>query len=126
VKLLADITTRNDVEKLVNTFYDKVKVNPLIGHVFGEVADVDWDVHLPIMYTFWASILLGEQSYHGNPMPKHIQLSRLTPMTDIQFTEWLRLFEETVDGLFCGEKADDAKIRAGNIARLMQHKIESF
>jgi len=46
-------------------------------------------------------------------------------MTALQFNEWLRLFRSTVDELFIGEKAEEAKVRAENIARLMLHKIES-
>jgi hemoglobin len=75
------------------------------------------------MYSFWSSQLLDEQSYSGNPMIPHLRLSQLTPMGEVQFTEWLRLFTETVDELFKGIKADEAKSRAGNIARLMLYKI---
>ena len=44
-------------------------------------------------------------------------------MGEIQFNEWLRLFNQTVDELFEGERAEEAKIRAGNVARLMNYKI---
>lgn len=81
--------------------------------------------HLPKMYSFWASILLGEHSFSGNPMQKHIALSKQTAMTDKEFSEWLHLFVETVDELFLGEKANEAKLRAGNIARLMLHNIQT-
>lgn len=120
-----DIQTKEDIERLVNTFYDKVRTNAAIGFIFNDVAKVDWPTHLPVMYSFWASLLLGEHSYSGNPMVKHIGLSKLTHMTDTEFSEWLRLFHETVDELFYGEKADEAKLRAVNIARLMLHKIQS-
>ncbi|MCB0555901.1 MAG: group III truncated hemoglobin [Phaeodactylibacter sp.] len=120
-----DITTRNDIETLVNTFYDKVKRNPVLGYIFTDVAKVDWVHHLPRMYSFWSSILLGEQSYQGNPMIKHIELSRLTALTDTEFSEWLQLFHETLDELFEGENVAEAKVRADNIARLMLFKIQS-
>ena len=77
------------------------------------------------MYSFWGSILLGEQSYAGNPMETHIVLGRKTALTSKEFTEWLFLFNSTVDELFVGPTADEAKLRAGNIARLMLHKIET-
>ncbi len=57
-------------------------------------------------------------------MQKHIALSKLTPITTTEFTEWLKLFNETVNELFVGEKAEEAKQRAGNIAKLLLHKIE--
>ena len=58
-------------------------------------------------------------------MEKHIVLSRKTAMTKIEFSEWLLLFTTTVDELFTGQTANEAKSRAGNIARLMLHKIET-
>lgn len=118
-----DINNRADIELLINTFYTKVKTNETIGHIFNEVAKVDWVSHMPVMYSFWASVLLDERSYTGNPMPVHIALSKMTPMTEAAFNEWMSLFKTTTDELFEGEKADEAKFRAENIARLMMHKI---
>lgn len=120
-----DIQNRPDIELLVNTFYEKVRENKVLGYIFNDVAKINWESHLPKMYSFWASILLGEHSFSGNPMQKHIALSKITEMTDKEFSEWLYLFIETVDELFVGEKANEAKLRAGNIARLMLHNIQA-
>jgi len=120
-----DLSNREDVELLVDTFYDKVKANATIGYIFNDIAKVDWENHLPLMYSFWASILLGEHIFSGNPMYKHIQLSKIAPMTDKEFSEWLKIFIQTTDELFEGEKAEEAKTRASNIARLMLHKINT-
>ncbi len=120
-----DIQNRSDIELLVNTFYEKVRENKMLGYIFNDVAKINWESHLPKMYSFWASILLGEHSFSGNPMQKHIALSKITEMTDKEFSEWLYLFIETVDELFVGEKANEAKLRAGNIARLMLHNIKA-
>ena len=67
--------------------------------------------------------MLNEQSFSGNPMRVHIDISKLTTMGEGEFSEWLMLFHETIDELFLGDKADEAKTRASNIARLMQTKI---
>ena len=120
-----DITNKSDIKLLVDTFYDKVKANSTIGNIFNDIAKVDWQYRLPKMYSFWASLLLDAHSFSGNPMLKHIELSKLTPMTEIQFSEWLLLFTQTTDELFEGKKADEAKTRAANIARLMLHKIQT-
>lgn len=69
-----NISTKKDVIKLVDCFYDQVKTDPTIGSIFNAVAQLDWEHHLPQMYNFWASILLGDQSYQGRPIPKHILL----------------------------------------------------
>lgn len=119
-----DISNRKDIELLINSFYQKAQTNEYLGPIFNNIAKVNWDDHLPTMYAFWASILLDERSYNGNPMPKHIALSKVTDMTSVQFTEWLTIFKATVDDLFEGTKADEAKFRAENIANLMLYKIE--
>ncbi len=119
-----DIETRQDVKLLVDSFYKKVEINPVIGYIFTDVAKVDWQHHLPKMYNFWSSIILGDQSYEGNPMLTHIKLGKQTPLGEKEFEEWLLLFNATVDELFEGAKADEAKLRAGNIARLMLFKVQ--
>ncbi len=120
-----DIAERKDIEVLINSFYAKVKTNKTIGYIFTDVAKVNWEEHLPKMYSFWASLLLEENSFSGNPMLKHIELGKQTAMTATEFTEWLLLFSQTVDELFEGDKAEEAKTRAANIARLMLHKIQT-
>jgi hemoglobin len=67
-----DIENRDDIILLVNTFYSNVKQDKTIGYIFDEVAHVNWDEHLPKMYSFWASLLLGRtflyrQSHVGTP-----------------------------------------------------------
>lgn len=111
-----DILQREDVKILVDRFYDKVKSDELLGPVFSHV---DWPHHLPIMYNFWSSMLLGDQSYSGNPLQKHLPL----PIDKNHFNRWLVLFKEAVDENFKGEKADEVKIRADSIAKIFQFKM---
>lgn len=119
-----DIESVADIELMVNSFYNEVKSNSILGHIFENVAKVDWQTHLPKMYSFWSSLLLGEHSYSGNPMVKHIALSKITPLTETEFSTWLLIFNRIVDLHFQGSKAEEAKSRAANIAQLMLHKIE--
>lgn len=111
-----DILVRDDVKKLVDTFYDKVKADELIGPLFGHV---DWPNHLPTMYNFWSSMLLGDQTYRGNPLQKHLPL----PLEQMHFERWLKLFTATVDENFAGEKADEVKMRAQSIAGIFQIRM---
>lgn len=111
-----DIVNRKDVELLVNKFYDKVKVDELLEPLF---RDVDWSHHLPIMYNFWSSMLLADQSYNGNPLQKHLPL----PLQPEHFQEWLKLFTQTLEENFTGDKAFEAKERAKSIALIFQHKM---
>ncbi len=119
-----EIENREDIELLVNVFYDKVKQNTTIGPIFSTIANVDWKKHLPKMYSFWASILLGEKSFDGNPMQIHVALAKKTPMTETEFNVWRAIFSETVHELFEGEKAQEAINRAENIARVMLFNIQ--
>lgn len=108
---------------MVDEFYTKAKKSELIGHFFSEVVQLDWEVHMPVMYNFWSDILLGTSSYKGNPMTKHFALNEQSTMTAEHFAEWLRLWKENVNLHFDGDKADEAISRAENIARLMQFKV---
>jgi len=118
------LENRQDVEKLVNAFYAKVLADETIGHIFTEVARLDFDLHMPVMYSFWETTLLGRLSYKGNPMAVHIRLDKKIKLTETHFNRWLELFNETVDELFEGEKANEAKSRATQIRHLMQYKVE--
>lgn len=113
---MKDIEARPDVEKMVFTFYEKVKADTLLEPQF---AHVDWAHHLPIMYNFWSSVLLGDMSYNGSPLTKHMNLA----ITTEHFDRWLELFYENIDAQFSGPVADEAKNRARTIASLFQHKM---
>ncbi|TNE50970.1 MAG: group III truncated hemoglobin [Bacteroidetes bacterium] len=118
-----DITFRSDIEQLVDRFYDKVKADPVIGYIFTEIVQVDWPKHLPVMYNFWEFLLLQGKNYQGNPIEKHFDLHRLHPLTADHFDRWLMLFQGTVDDLFAGPVADDAKFRAYAIAETWKPKF---
>ena len=118
-----EITTEQDIRLLVNSFYDKVNGDPSIGFIFNDIAKVDWEKHMPVMYSFWESVLFGAGRYKGNPMPVHMHLNQKIKLERKHFERWLQLFHATVDELFTGEKAELAKQRATSIATVMQIKI---
>lgn len=84
-----------------------------------EFSHVNWSHHLPVMYSFWCSMLLGEQSYRGNPLQRHMAL----PIGAEHFNRWLLLFGETIDENFSGVNAGEMKMRAQAIARVFQIKM---
>ena len=75
-----DIRNRKDIEILVNTFYDRVKTDDVIGYLFNDVAKVNWERHLPKMYDFWENILFYSGNYSGSPMVVHKELHQKSPM----------------------------------------------
>ena len=111
-----DITTREDIELLVRNFYAEVLTDELLAPKFSHI---NMEEHFPTMFDFWASMLLYDQSYQGNPFAKHIDLD-LKPE---HFKRWLQIFNKTVDDLFTGKIANDAKTRANSIAGIFQHKL---
>ena len=113
---MKDITSREDIILLVNSFYEKVNQDDLLKPIFSHV---DWPAHLPTMYNFWSSMVLGDQSYQGNPFQKHVHLA----IDSSHFNRWLELFTQTVNENFAGFKAEEVKSRAQNIAGVFQHKM---
>ena len=122
---MRDIKDRQDIEYLVDTFYKKVLKDELISNFFTEVVVLDWELHIPIMYDFWESMVFGKAKYKGNPMLKHIELDRKRKLRPEHFERWLQLWEVTIAELFNGEKADEALSKARQIAGLMRLKIDS-
>ena len=113
---MTDIADRKDIVRMVDRFYEKVREDTLLAPIFNHV---DWSSHMPVMYNFWSSILLGDQSYQGNPFQKHVRL----PIDAAHFTQWLKLFHETIDELFQGSTASEVKDRAASIAGIFQHRM---
>jgi hemoglobin len=118
-----DLTGRADIELLVNTFYERVRGDELLGFIFDDVAHVDWTAHLPKMYAFWETMIFRSASYVGNPLAAHARLVPLTAMGRPQFDRWLALFTATVDALFAGEKAEHIKSAASDMANVIHAKI---
>jgi hemoglobin len=118
-----DIENRNDIELLINSFYDKVKKDKTIGYIFNDVAKVNWEAHLPVMYNFWEGIIFNKSTYGGNPMVVHQHLHERTPLDNDHFNQWLHLFTTTVNELFEGKNAELTKQGAASIATVMQIKI---
>jgi hemoglobin len=113
---ISDIKKRDDIKLFVNSFYEKVKTDPLLGPAFSHV---DWINHLPKMYNFWSSLLLGDKSYNGTPLQHHLGL----PIGKEHFDQWLTLFNETINENFRGDKAKEVKDRALAIAGVFQFKM---
>lgn len=116
---MKDIQNIENIILLVDSFYDKVNNDPLLSPVFNDIAKVNWEEHLPVMYSFWSAVLFETNTYKGQPLASHINL----PIDPGHFKRWLELFRQTVDENFKGEKADEAKYRADTIAVIFQTKL---
>ena len=117
-----EILTIDDIKTLVDSFYARVREDELLKTIFDDVIQDRWPEHLEKMYRFWQTVLLGEHTYYGSPFAPHANL----PVSWLHFERWLKLFFETVDDHFSGEKAKEAKWRADKMAELFYQKITYY
>lgn len=112
-----DVQNSSDVALVVQTFYGDIDQDPVLGRFF---AGVDWDAHLPKMTLFWSSLVFHTGEYKGRPFDPHALLKDLERD---HFAHWVTRFRAAVDQHFEGEKADDMKHRAEQIASVFQVKL---
>lgn len=103
------------IDRLVETFYAKVRDDDLIGPVFAARVQ-DWGPHLAQMKLFWSSVALSTGVYQGRPMPKHLPL----PIDGTHFDRWLALFETTTREVCPPVAADHFMERARRIAESLE------
>lgn len=113
---MKQLETPADIHQLVTLFYDKVLKDELLAPFFSRL---DFTAHLPRMEHFWRFALLSEAGYTTNVTDKHMKM----PLDQIHFERWLLLFNQTVDELFEGEIANQAKQRAAVIGWTINAKI---
>ncbi len=111
------------IRLLVDSFYEKIQVDPLLAPIFIDVAQVDWAHHLPKMYAFWENIILGNNVYHGHPFRPHLLVNQKHTLRVEHFERWLQLFTQTLTERFEGQTADDVRLRATQIAVVWNQKL---
>ena len=119
-----DLQNRDDVAKLVHSFYDKIRINEEIGPFFNETIH-DWDAHLEKLTDFWESNLFAVRNYYGNPPQVHVEVDQkfhhaVNP--DI-FGLWLNLWFETLEELFEGDNVETLKFRARKMGTVFMMAI---
>lgn len=117
-----DIENMDDIKLMVDTFYQRIRENEVLGPIFQERIENRWQEHLDKMYRFWQTILLGERTYTGAPFPPHAKM----PIDESHFIIWVKHFTQTVDDFFEGENAEEAKKRATLMAAIFNSKLEYF
>jgi len=117
-----DIKNKEDIKILVSAFYVKIKADASMAYFFEDVAKVNWEDHLSKVCDFFENILFSTGDYEGNPMVTHRELNKKSAVSTDHFKRWNALFDESVDELFMGVKANEIKQRATNIAAAMMSK----
>ena len=118
--VMKDIENINDIQLLVDSFYSKIRNDEQLGSIFNGIIKDRWPEHLEKMYRFWQTILLDDQTYFGSPFVPHAKM----PVDKSHFEQWIKLFSETVDENFAGEKAEQAKRQGQRMADMFHYKIE--
>ncbi|BAO76947.1 group III truncated hemoglobin [Winogradskyella sp. PG-2] len=119
-----DIKNREDIFQLVSKFYEKVRNDNVLGPFFNKTIN-DWDAHLQHLTTFWESSLFLKTKYNGNPLEAHVKVDaeRNNNINELHFGLWLNLWFQTIDELFEGDYAENAKRRARKMGTFLYLKI---
>lgn len=123
-----DIKTREDVFLLVSTFYDKIRQNEELGPFFNELIK-DWGAHIDRLTSFWESSLFMtrklEHKYQGDPLKAHVKVDQENNncITERHFGLWMNLWFETINELFEGDYAENAKHRARKMGTFLYLKV---
>jgi hemoglobin len=110
------LPTEDEIGRLVDAFYAKVRADEALGPVFDR-AIADWEPHLETMRRFWSSVMLMSGRYKGNPVAVH---RRVEGIDLALFDRWLALFDETCRELFGADLAAAFNEKAARIAESLK------
>jgi hemoglobin len=109
--------SEDGIRRLVDAFYDKVRLDAELAPVFLRAIPGDWQPHLTRMYAFWSSVMLTTGRYKGNPVVKHLVIPGIQPHL---FERWLALFNETCGELFEDGVSEEFRAKAARIAESLK------
>ena len=118
-----DVESRQDLENFLRIFYKKAFADALIGHFFIEVVPLDLKTHIPVIASFWESIIFNTHGYRKNVMEVHQYIHNLSKIQKEHLDRWVQLFTLTLDEYFEGANTELMKQRAKSIATLMDIKL---
>ena len=109
--------SEDGIRRLVDAFYDKVRLDAELAPIFLRAIPGDWEPHLTRMYAFWSSVMLTTGRYKGNPVVKHLVIPGIQPHL---FERWLALFNETCGELFEDGVSEEFRAKAARIAESLK------
>ncbi|MCB1005252.1 MAG: group III truncated hemoglobin, partial [Acidimicrobiales bacterium] len=112
-----------DIHDLVVAFYREIVFDDLLEPVFGEVAEVDWALHIPKLIDYWCRVLLGQPGYAGAILNAHRHVHDIEPFRVEHFDRWYALWIDAIDQRWAGPTADLAKTHAAHIAAVLARKL---
>jgi hemoglobin len=116
-----DLNSRAQIHDLVVSFYREIVFDEMLEPVFGEVAEVDWALHIPKLIDYWCRVILRQPGYNGYILEAHQHVHDLKPLEVEHFDRWYGLWVETIDARWAGPLVDLTKEHAmrmgGTLAR---------
>ncbi len=123
--VLPDLDSVEQIAMMVDRFYTDIRADEQLGPIFNDLAQVNWDTHLPKLTSFWSRALLGLGQFNGNPMAKHIAINQQVPLTIELFNRWLTLFAANLEGSWEGPNTNRARAVAQNVARVHSSQLSN-
>ncbi|MBO3758661.1 truncated hemoglobin [Ciceribacter sp. L1K22] len=84
------------VDRLVETFYGRIRAHEMLGPVFEARLSGRWPEHMTKMKAFWSSVAFKTGAYGGKPVQAHLGVEGMYPEL---FQQWLALFRQTLEDL---------------------------
>lgn len=119
----ADLIDRGDVEALLRRFYGRVLDDDVLAEPFAQVRARGLDSHIPRMCDFWETVLFRAGLYKGSALHAHRDVHRRTVLSERHFVRWLTTWQHTVDEMYSGPVAEQAKVQAARIAWAMHRRL---
>lgn len=120
-----DLDSPENIRQFIDRFYAKVLNDELLAPIFLDVAQIDLDVHIPIICSYWEKLLLGDKRYNRHTMNIHREVHKKHPLTEKEFERWLGYFKETARTYNEGPKTDRAVQLATSIAYNMDVQLNN-
>jgi hemoglobin len=118
-----DIQNQNDLSLLITLFYNKLLADKVVSYFFTETIKLNIENHIPIVVTFWSQAILGTGGYFNNLTNIHLEIDKISKISENHFDVWLNHFNETVDENFAGSKSEEIKVQAKNLSFILKLKI---
>ena len=106
-----------DLQRLVDRFYARVREDDLIGPVFNSAVG-DWPEHLRKLGAFWSSVMNCSGRYKGNPMAAHLRHVR--SIEPRMFERWVELWRCTAREELQPAEANAVIAKAERISESLQ------
>jgi len=113
---LKDLSTTEDITRVITKFYDELLLHPLTEPIFRDLNMAD---HMPRIIAFWENMLFGGGRYNGSPFDRQVPLD----LKKEHFEVWYETFCLVLNELFAGPKASLMKQRTHSISFIFSQKL---